>query len=86
MISKIFSAEGALGKVIKGFQPRKAQLQMAEAVSTAIQSSQQVVIEAAQERERLLLTLFQRCKVEKRPSSVQGQKTSKSNCFTVIYP
>ncbi|WP_152430846.1 ATP-dependent DNA helicase [Vibrio aquimaris] len=46
MISKIFSAEGALGKVIKGFQPRKAQLQMAEAVSTAIQSSQQVVIEA----------------------------------------
>ena len=46
MISKIFSAEGALGKVIKGFQPRKAQLQMAEAVSTAIQSSEQVVIEA----------------------------------------
>ncbi|WP_114787240.1 ATP-dependent DNA helicase [Vibrio tetraodonis] len=46
MISKIFSPEGALGKVIKGFQPRKAQLQMAEAVSTVIQSSQQVVIEA----------------------------------------
>ncbi|WP_341659939.1 ATP-dependent DNA helicase [Vibrio sp.] len=46
MISKIFSAKGALGKVIKGFQPRKAQLQMAEAISTAIQASQQVVIEA----------------------------------------
>ncbi|MBU2897943.1 ATP-dependent DNA helicase [Vibrio hepatarius] len=46
MISKIFSADGALGKVIQGFQPRKSQLEMAEAISTAIQANQQVVIEA----------------------------------------
>ncbi|GLT19793.1 ATP-dependent helicase [Vibrio zhanjiangensis] len=46
MISKIFSAEGALGKVIQGFQPRQAQLEMAQAISTAIEANQQVVIEA----------------------------------------
>ncbi|NOH70971.1 ATP-dependent DNA helicase [Vibrio pectenicida] len=46
MISKTFSADGALGKVIQGFQPRKAQLEMAEAISAAIQANQQMVIEA----------------------------------------
>ncbi|CAM2897728.1 ATP-dependent DNA helicase [Vibrio neptunius] len=46
MISKTFSADGALGKAIPGFQPRQAQLDMAESVVKAIKSDQQVVIEA----------------------------------------
>ena len=46
MISKTFSADGALGKAIPGFQPRQAQLDMAEAVSQAIQQQSQLVVEA----------------------------------------
>ncbi|NOH25471.1 ATP-dependent DNA helicase [Vibrio europaeus] len=46
MISKTFSSEGALGKAIPGFQPRQAQLDMAEAVTSAIKSQSQVVVEA----------------------------------------
>ncbi|AIW14587.1 ATP-dependent DNA helicase [Vibrio tubiashii] len=46
MISKTFSSEGALGKAIPGFQPRQAQLDMAEAVASAIKSQSQVVVEA----------------------------------------
>lgn len=46
MISKTFSADGALGKAIPGFQPRQAQLDMAEAVSNAIKDSSQLVVEA----------------------------------------
>ncbi len=46
MISDIFSPQGALGKVIPGFQPRQAQIDMAEAVNNAINSEQQLVVEA----------------------------------------
>lgn len=46
MISKTFSADGALGKVIPGFQPRQPQLDMAEAVSQAIKNQSQLVVEA----------------------------------------
>ncbi len=46
MISKTFSSEGALGKAIPGFQPRQAQLDMAESVMKAIKSDSQVVVEA----------------------------------------
>ncbi|MEF1289423.1 ATP-dependent DNA helicase [Vibrio sp. M260118] len=46
MISKIFSSEGALGKAIPGFQPRQAQLDMAESVASAIKNQGQVVVEA----------------------------------------
>ncbi|MGF1752049.1 ATP-dependent DNA helicase [Vibrio makurazakiensis] len=46
MISKTFSANGALGKAIPGFQPRQAQLDMAEAVSSAIEKQTQLVVEA----------------------------------------
>jgi ATP-dependent DNA helicase DinG len=46
MISKTFSADGALGKAIPGFQPRQAQLDMAEAVSSAIKDQSQLVVEA----------------------------------------
>ncbi len=46
MISKTFSADGALGKAIPGFQPRQAQLDMAEAVSQAIEQQSQLVVEA----------------------------------------
>lgn len=46
MISKTFSADGALGKAIPGFQPRQAQLDMAEAVAKAIETQSQLVIEA----------------------------------------
>jgi ATP-dependent DNA helicase DinG len=46
MISKVFSATGALGKAIPGFQPRQAQLDMAHAVASAIKQQQQLVVEA----------------------------------------
>lgn len=46
MITKTFSQDGALGKAIPGFQPRQAQLDMAEAVHKAIKDQAQLVIEA----------------------------------------
>ncbi|WP_070967490.1 ATP-dependent DNA helicase [Vibrio sonorensis] len=46
MISTTFSSQGALGKVIPGFQPRQAQLDMAEAVRSAIKGEGQLVVEA----------------------------------------
>ncbi len=46
MIHKTFSSDGALGKAIPGFQPRQAQLDMAEAVEKAIKHQSQLVVEA----------------------------------------
>jgi len=46
MISDIFSQQGALGHVISGFQPRKEQSEMADAVHNTICSESQLVIEA----------------------------------------
>ncbi|MGX9418909.1 ATP-dependent DNA helicase [Vibrio sp. WJH972] len=46
MITKAFSPQGALGKAIKGFQPRQAQIDMAVAVDKAIQQQSQLVVEA----------------------------------------
>lgn len=46
MIAKTFTQDGALGKAIPGFQPRQAQLDMAEAVHQAIQDGSQLVVEA----------------------------------------
>ncbi|SON50045.1 ATP-dependent DNA helicase [Vibrio tapetis] len=45
-IAKTFSAQGALGKAIEGFQPRQAQTDMAEAVAKAIKNQSQIVVEA----------------------------------------
>ena len=45
-IEKAFSATGALGKAIQGFQPRQAQLDMAYAVQNVIDLPEQLVIEA----------------------------------------
>lgn len=46
MISTVFSASGALGKAIPGFQPRQPQLDMAEAVAQTIRDDGQLVVEA----------------------------------------
>ncbi|HCM1319720.1 TPA: ATP-dependent DNA helicase [Vibrio parahaemolyticus] len=46
MIAKTFSADGALGKAIPGFQARQPQIDMAEAVSSAIKEQSQLVVEA----------------------------------------
>jgi len=46
MIEKTFSQQGALGKAIPGFQPRQAQIDMAQAVAKAIADENQLVIEA----------------------------------------
>ena len=46
MIAKTFSSEGALGKAIPGFQARQPQIDMAEAVSSAIKDQTQLVVEA----------------------------------------
>jgi len=45
-ISKCFSADGALAKVIPGFKARQAQLDMATAVRGAIKDKAQLVVEA----------------------------------------
>lgn len=46
MIAKTFSASGALGKAISGFQPRQPQIDMAQAVQDAIDHQHQLVVEA----------------------------------------
>ncbi|HHY0381472.1 TPA: ATP-dependent DNA helicase [Vibrio parahaemolyticus] len=46
MIAKTFSFDGALGKAIPGFQARQPQIDMAEAVSSAIKEQSQLVVEA----------------------------------------
>lgn len=46
MIEQTFSAHGALGKAIPGFQPRQAQLDMARAIESAIRNQSQLVVEA----------------------------------------
>ncbi len=46
MIAKTFSSGGALGKAIPGFQARQPQIDMAEAVSRAINDQSQLVVEA----------------------------------------
>ncbi|HCG7638640.1 ATP-dependent DNA helicase [Vibrio parahaemolyticus] len=46
MIAKTFSSDGALGKAIPGFQARQPQIDMAEAVSSAIKVQSQLVVEA----------------------------------------
>ncbi|MEZ9302096.1 ATP-dependent DNA helicase [Vibrio breoganii] len=45
-ISTVFSADGALGKAISGFQPRDEQTMMAESVHQAIKEKSQLVVEA----------------------------------------
>ncbi|WPC73227.1 ATP-dependent DNA helicase [Vibrio porteresiae] len=46
MIAKTFSQQGALGQAIPGFQPRQAQIDMAQAIEKAIRTDGQVVVEA----------------------------------------
>ncbi|MGR5362232.1 ATP-dependent DNA helicase [Vibrio mediterranei] len=45
-IKKAFASDGALGRVIPGFQPRQPQLDMADAVEQAIHNEDQLVVEA----------------------------------------
>ncbi|NOI26464.1 ATP-dependent DNA helicase [Vibrio mediterranei] len=45
-IKKAFASDGALGRVIPGFQPRQPQLDMADAVEQAIDNEDQLVVEA----------------------------------------
>ncbi len=45
-LTSIFGIDGALAKLIKGYQPRTAQLQMAEAISQAIEHQQHLIAEA----------------------------------------
>lgn len=45
-INKTFTSDGALGKVIPGFQPRQPQLDMAKAVAQTILDESQLVVEA----------------------------------------
>ncbi|SJL82814.1 ATP-dependent DNA helicase [Vibrio palustris] len=46
MIAKTFSQQGALGQAIPGFQPRQAQIDMAQSVADAIRNDGQLVVEA----------------------------------------
>lgn len=45
-VKDIFAAEGALAQAIEGFQPRKPQVEMAQAVETAIKNNQILLAEA----------------------------------------
>jgi ATP-dependent DNA helicase DinG len=46
ILTTFFSSQGALAKIIKGYQPRIAQLEMAEAISRAIENQQHLIAEA----------------------------------------
>ncbi|MFI3221023.1 MAG: ATP-dependent DNA helicase, partial [Methylococcales bacterium] len=45
-LTAFFSHHGALAKIIKGYQPRTAQLEMAEAINSAIENQQHLIAEA----------------------------------------
>ena len=45
-VTAIFSSQGPLAKHFPGYQPRQAQIEMAEAVAKALDSRQQCVAEA----------------------------------------
>ena len=46
ILTAFFSHHGALAKIIKGYQPRTAQLEMAEAINSAIENQQHLIAEA----------------------------------------
>ena len=45
-LAEVFGNEGALANVISGYSPRPGQIQMAEAIATAIQNQQHLIAEA----------------------------------------
>ena len=45
-LEKIFSSDGSLAKVISGYLPRAAQVDMAEAIARAIETNQHLIAEA----------------------------------------
>jgi len=45
-LTSFFKPDGALAKIIKGYQPRAAQLEMAEAIASAIDKQQHLIAEA----------------------------------------
>jgi ATP-dependent DNA helicase DinG len=45
-INSFFSADGALSQVISGYQPRTAQIEMAQAVDWAVTNNQHLIVEA----------------------------------------
>ncbi len=45
-LEQFFSSDGSLSKVISGYQPRAAQIEMADVVATAIDSKQHLIAEA----------------------------------------
>jgi ATP-dependent DNA helicase DinG len=45
-LTSFFKPNGALAKIIKGYQPRAAQLEMAEAIASAIAKQQHLIAEA----------------------------------------
>ncbi len=45
-LESFFSGNGALSTVISGYQPRSAQLEMAEAIADAIEKKQHLIAEA----------------------------------------
>jgi len=45
-LEAFFGSDGGLAKVIPGYQPRAAQLEMAEAIAHAIESNQHLIAEA----------------------------------------
>ncbi len=83
MIAKTFSSEGALGKAIPGFQARQPQIDMAEAVSSAIKDQTQLVVEAGTGTGKTFAYLVPALLSGKKSSSVPGRRTCKSNCITV---
>ncbi|MFO0454034.1 MAG: ATP-dependent DNA helicase, partial [Pseudomonadota bacterium] len=45
-LSRIFGANGPLAEALEGFRPRREQLEMAEAVSEAIDTRGSLIVEA----------------------------------------
>lgn len=86
MIDKTFSASGALGKAIKGFQPRQAQLDMARAVEKSIKDQSQLVVEAGTGTGKTFAYLVPALLSGKKTIISTGSKTFKNSFFIVTYP
>jgi ATP-dependent DNA helicase DinG len=81
MIETIFSAEGALGQAIPGFQPRQSQLDMAQAVEQAILHQSQLVVEAGTGTGKTFAYLVPALTSEKKVVISTGSKNLQEQLF-----
>lgn len=83
-LKKFFGSEGGLAKVISGYQPRAAQLEMAEAIADAIDSNQNLIAEAGTGTGKTFAYLVPAILSGKKPSSQPAPKIYRISCLIMI--